>query len=454
MSTEATFYKIKEKSDQAALVLNKIRNNVVRNLYQQTVIINLKENQEKNPGLNAQRKAMQKVDLEKSFSSLKKIEETKEQDFKQLLQNVTEVTNEYKRHKSQKKSLSTNYQNVNRALAYGGDGFGNTKILKEKKNQLVQIIVDLQPKIDSSAMHLYNSQIGQKHWMESDIIYQLKKLDQSEYFIFCPRQNWLENGPKIEETIIEIKDNKICISVQYLPSQLVVNLFFFIKPQLPAYSEELRSQNVQGNTEADPNKNSMDLQNNDPIQSPLQNPNLPITPKDLEPTTPDHNKGTPLSSKNLTTRKKRYSQFYFCQSDVSINHLFEDDDITFDEMRRNQHWEITLNREECIRNFKKILDNGRKGFVIGKPISKYDMYNSMGKALKQKIRQKAENIGHTHCFNQIVDVLKRYLTMCMKTKCKLCDKLAIFSAKDMSLEYPVINYGMNFTHPSCYDGSS
>jgi len=156
-----------------------------------------------------------------------------------------------------------------------------------------------------------------------------------------------------------------------------------------------------------------------------------------------------------TTRQnnRRYNNFYYCLFEVSVNHLFEDSTISMSDLRKN--WQIEINPgtrpTDSSEVFKKILYNGKKGFIVGKLVSKYDMYNSMAKSLKQKIRQKAENSGYTHSLGHILEVLKRYMPMCMQVPCKLCGKLARFNAQTICLEYPVINVGINFIHPSCYN---
>ena len=166
------------------------------------------------PQTNPQRKPDYQNEMQLQLAHLIKNEESKEAYFENLKKNVSELQNEYKKFKSTKKSIQQNYQNISYTNTQMSDErFKNTKALKDRRNGHVSIVVDLQPKISSKSMHLYNSQIGQRQWADNEIIYQLKKLDQNEYFIFYPKLVRSENSQTSIESTAEKKDNKVCISV-------------------------------------------------------------------------------------------------------------------------------------------------------------------------------------------------------------------------------------------------
>jgi len=50
-----------------------------------------------------------------------------------------------------------------------------------------------------------------------------------EYIIFCPKDF---------RQLFDSQDSRVCISVLYLSTMLVANLFIFLKPQADSFSEE------------------------------------------------------------------------------------------------------------------------------------------------------------------------------------------------------------------------
>lgn len=173
--------------------------------------------------------------------------------------------------------------------------------------------------------------------------------------------------------------------------------------------------------------------------------------------------GTSVVSHSVTQQhSSSRSQLIFY--DFSLNQLFEDEQMTWDEAESEHVFD--KNSEESKFNLKKLLvDSSTSGssvptrisemktekkFCIKKVYSKYEALNTMTKAIKNKYSQRIIQYDFRKSIPHVIDIITRYMELGFKTHCEKCKKIVTYDTTQRCLVYPILNQGYKFWHMCCW----